>query len=151
MGVNVLQRIPSNLLQELGRWKHGTGIQPTGHVVTADMVKERLLRNGKDYVLQFFQVMNTGYFLQCIRVTENKISETKIIRHDLAQVYIHLLGILIHETGTIPGSIHLVVHLGRLQNKRNKRIPGTYLRQQFDTCHRIHHTTARITGVRNHT
>ena len=37
-----------------------------------------------------------------------------IIRHNFTQVYIHLLGILIHKASTIPGSIHLVIYLGRL-------------------------------------
>jgi len=58
--------------------------------------------------------MNTGHFFQCIGITENEIPETKIIRHNFTQVYIHLLGILIHKASTIPGSIHLVIYLGRL-------------------------------------
>ena len=44
--------------------------------------------------------MNTGHFFQCIGITENEIPATKIIRHNFTQVYIHLLGILIHKAST---------------------------------------------------
>ena len=51
MRIYVLQRLPSNLFQELGRRKHGTGVEPTRDVVAADVIKQRFLRNGKDDIL----------------------------------------------------------------------------------------------------
>ena len=51
MRIYILQRLPSNLFQELGRRKHGTGVEPTRDVVAADVIKQRFLRNGKDDIL----------------------------------------------------------------------------------------------------
>lgn len=51
MGINILQGLPSYLLQELGRRKHSTGIQPARNVVTTDMIQEGFFGNGKDYIL----------------------------------------------------------------------------------------------------
>ena len=60
-------------------------------MVTRDMIKERLCRNGKQHILKFFQIMYPRHFFLGFRISENKIAESKVIRDRLPQVYVHLL------------------------------------------------------------
>ena len=77
--INILKRFPRNLFQEFGYREDGTRIQPARNMIAADMIKERLGRNGKYHILQFLQVMDTGHFLHGMRVTENKVTKTKVV------------------------------------------------------------------------
>ena len=48
-------------------------------MIAADMIKERLGRDGKYHILQLLQVMDTGHFFHGMRVTENKVTKTKVV------------------------------------------------------------------------
>ena len=113
------------------------------------MVQEGFRRYMEDDILQFLQVPYTSHFFQGMRIAEHEIAETEIVGHDVAQVHIHLLGVLIHKTCFILADILPVVHLCRLENQRNKRIMLANFGHQFDTGHRIHNSFPRITGIGN--
>ena len=87
--------------------------------------------------MQLFQVPHTGNLLSRFGITKNKISETKIIRNNTAQIHIHFLGILINKTGTIFGSIRRIFRFGRLDNKGHERIFFSYGSTKFNTCQPI--------------
>ena len=114
------------------------------------MVQERLGRDVENNVLQLLQVTHPGHFFQRMRIAEDEISEPEVVGHNVAQVHIHLLGILVHKAGCIPAHIVPVFHLGRLENQRHERVLLAYFRHQLDTRHRVHNTFPRITGIRNH-
>ena len=109
MRIYVLQRLPSNLLQELGRRKHGTGVEPTRDMIATDVIEQRLLRNGKDYILQLFQIAHTRHLFKCIRIAEYKISKTKMLGNDFTQVYIHFFRVLIHKTRVVSAGVYLII------------------------------------------
>ena len=111
MPVYVLQGIPSNLLQEFGSRKHGPRIQPTRHMVTLNMIKQGFFWNGKNDILQFFQIAHSGHFLHGIGISENKIAKTEVVVHDFAQVNVHLLGVLVYKTRFIQLGILGIRHL----------------------------------------
>lgn len=62
-----------------------------------------------------------------LRITENKITETEVIGNNTAQVYIHLLGILVNKAGSVLCRIGSILRLGRLDNQGYERIILTYL------------------------
>ena len=145
--IHILKRIPGNLFQEFSRREHGTGIKPTGYVVALDMIKERLSGYRENDVLQFLQIAHSCYFFQCIRITENEIAETEVVGNDVTQIHIHLLGILIHEAGSIAIHIILVLHFCRLKNQGHKQVVLTDFSHQLDTCHGVNDSFPRITGI----
>ena len=87
--------------------------------------------------MQLLQIPDAGNLLPGIRIPENKITKTKIIGNDTAQINVHLLGVLVDKAGTILGCIRRIFRFGRLDNQRNKRIILTYLRTQLDTCQTV--------------
>ena len=149
MTVHILQGIPSNLFQELCRREHGTRIEPTGNMIMLYMIQERFRRYMEYDILQFLQIPYTGHFFQGMRITEHEIAETEIVGHDIAQVHIHLLGILVYKACFILADVFPVVYLGRLENQWHKRIMLANFCHQLDTSYRIYDSFPWITGIRN--
>ena len=101
------------------------------------MIEERLRRYCKEDILQFFQIFYAGYLFQRIRIAENEIAETEVVRYDAAQIHIHLLGILVDESGTVFGCIQCIFRFGRLDDERHERIFLTDGCAQLDTCQSV--------------
>ena len=95
--VDVLKRIPSDLLQELRHRKNGARIKPARDMVAADMVEERFGGDGEKHVLQLLQIVYAGHLAHRFRVAEDEVAEPEVLRHGLAQVNVHLLGVLVDE------------------------------------------------------
>ena len=95
-------------------------------MIAADMIEERLCRNRKKDVLEFFQVFDAGNLFQRIGITEDEVAETEIVRYDTSQVYVHLLGVFIDERRIIFSCVRNVIRFGRLYNQRDKRIFLSY-------------------------
>ena len=70
-------------------------------MIPANMIQERLGRHSEQDILQFFQITYTGNLLPCLRITEHKVAETKVIRNDTPQVDVHFLGVLVDKTSAI--------------------------------------------------
>ena len=151
MCVDVLKGFPRNLFQELGYREDGTRIQPARDVVAADVVEEGFGRNGENHVLQFFQVMDAGHFLQGVGVAEDEVTEPEVIGHGFAQVDVHLLGILVDEHGIQFRGILAVTFFGRLQNQRDEWVVLAYLTQQTDPGFRVVYASTGKTGIGNDT
>ena len=147
--VDVLKGFPRNLFQELGHREDGTRIQPARDVVAADVVKEGFCRNSENHVLEFFQVMDAGHFLQGMGVAEDEVAETEVVGHGFAQVDVHLLGVLVDEHGIQFGGILAVTFFGRLQNQWDERIAPAYLTQQAYPCLCIVFAFTGETGIGN--
>ena len=120
VGVHVLQAIPGDGPQELCHGEHGTRVEPAANVVAADVVKERFCRNGKKNVLKLFEIFYAGNLFQRVRVAENKVPETEIVRYDTTQVDVHLFGILVDEGCIVFGCICHVVRFTGLYDKGYK-------------------------------
>ena len=126
--VHILYRVPRNLLQELCWREHGTRVQPTRNMVLLYMVQERFGRYVENDVLQLLQVTYACHLFLGMRIAEDEIPEPEVVRHNVAQVHIHLLGVLVYKAGCIPAHIVPVFHLGRLENQRYERVLLAYFR-----------------------
>ena len=151
VSIDIFQRLPSNLLQELSYRKYGTRVKPTRNMVAADMIKERFGWNGEHHVLQFFQVMHPSHLFFSMRITENEIAETEVLCHRLAQVDVHLLRILVDKHGVYVLSKLAVRLFRRLKDKRYERITATHLGKESQSGFRVYLSPMRKTSVGNYT
>ena len=135
--VHVLQRTPGDVLQEFRDGEQGPRTEPARHVVPRDMVKQGLLRQGKDIVLKVFQVLDARHLLQRVRVPEHEIAETEMTAHQPAQVHSYLLGVLVDEMRPAFLGPPALVRLGGLHDQRHELVFGTDGRQQFVTGHLV--------------
>ena len=71
VGIHILKFLPSNMLQESRHWEDGTGTKPAAHVVTADMIEHRIVRNIEDIILQLLQASDAHDLLMGLRITED--------------------------------------------------------------------------------
>ena len=97
VGIHVLQSLPGDVLQELRDGEQGAAGQPAAHVVVCDVVEQAACRHGHDIVLKVLQIVHTYHLLHRIGVSEDKISETEIVEHEVAQVHLHLLAVLVDK------------------------------------------------------
>ena len=97
VGIHILQLFPSNVLQESRHWEDGTGTKPAAHVIAADMIEHRIVRDIEDIILQLLQASDTHNLLVSLRITEYEIAKAHVLLHQSAKIYTHLLGILINE------------------------------------------------------
>ena len=101
------------------------------------MVKERLGGDGKQYVLQFLEVLYRSNLLVRHWVAENKVAEAYLLSQNLAQVKIHVLRVLIDESSPEFLGIQGVLYFGRLDDKWHEGVIFTHMMTEFDTSHRI--------------
>ena len=114
VGIHVLKSLPGDAFEELRNGEEGTARQPAAHVVVRYVIEQTACGDRHDVVLQVLQVVYPGHLLHGVGVTEDEISEAEILKDELAQVNVHLLGVLIYEVGfALRGQSHLVA-LGRL-------------------------------------
>ena len=101
------------------------------------MIKHRVARNLEDIVLKFLQRRDASYLFLGIRIAEDEIAEAHVFLYQLAQVDIHLLGVLVDKVETLSLRLLLVGNLRALQNQRHILVATTNLTQQLQTRLRI--------------
>ena len=83
-------------------------------MVAADVVEQQFVRDGKNVLLQLLQVVDAYHLLTGVWIAEDKVSETEVVRYRLAQIDVHLFGVLIDEAYSQAESLHFVFAFGRL-------------------------------------
>ena len=83
VGVDILQLMPSNVLQESGHGENCSGTEPTAHVITTDVTGKRVGRNLEDIILQFFQRGNASYLFLRHGVAEDEVAKAHVFLHQM--------------------------------------------------------------------
>ena len=86
-------------------------------MVAGGVVHEGVFGDGKDVVLQLLEVVHAHYLGTGAGVAEHEIAETEVLLYAVAQVDVHLLGVLVHEACAHLGSPPTVVALARLHDE----------------------------------
>ena len=152
--IHILQLMPSDMLQELRHREDGTCRQPTAHVVTRDMIAQRVGRNLEDIVLQLLQRGDTGNLFLRNRVTEDEIAKAHVFLDELTQVDIHLLRVLVNEMELLRLSLLTVLRLRALENQWHILVVAANLMKQFQTSLSItilHMTQSTVGGLHRET
>ena len=159
VGIHILELMPCYVFQECRHREYGPCRKPTAHVVARDMIFQRLGRNLEDIVLQFLQRCHACYLLFRLRVTEDKVSESHVLLHQLVEVNIHLRRVLVDEVESLSLSLGTVERLRGVEYQWHILIAPAYLAQQLQSCLRVallhmressRHTLHRETGVGYH-
>ena len=97
------------------------------------MIEHGVARNLEDIVLKFLQRRDASYLFLGIRIAEDEIAEAHVFLYQLAQVDIHLLGVLVDKVEALSLRLRLVGNLRALQNQRHILVATTNLTQQLQT------------------
>ena len=101
VGLNVLQLMPCDVLEESRYGKYGSCTEPTAHVVARDVVEHGVVGNLEDVVLQLFQRVNAHHLFVCLWVAENEVAKSHMPFHKVAEVNVHLLRVLVDEAESL--------------------------------------------------
>ena len=115
--IHISLHLPGYLLQELGNGEDGTRGQPARDIVVAQVVAQRVGRQGEDVVLQLFQVMHTSHFLHRVGITENEVAKPEMLGQHIFHVLIEFLGIFVDEGGLAQVSVRLLVGLAGIEHQ----------------------------------
>ena len=91
MLVHVSEFLQRHRLKEFRHGEYRPGTEPTAHVVARQVVEHGVIWDAEDIVLQLLQVAYAAYLLMGLGVAEDQVSESHVLRHDIAQVDVHLL------------------------------------------------------------
>ena len=147
VGIHILKFLPSNVLQESRHREDGTCTKPAAHVVAADMIEHRIVRDVEDIILQLLQASDSHNLLVSLGITEDEISKAHVLLHQSAKIYTHLLGILIHEAESFSFCLGTVVTLRTFEDERYERIMLTDITEELQTCIRTFLTTEGICAI----
>ena len=116
VSIHILKFLPGDMLQESRYREDGPGTQPAAHVITTDVIKHRVVRNIENIILQFLQAADTHDLL-----------------HQTAQIYTHLLGVLIYKTKTFSLCLCSIFTLRTLKDKGHKGIILSDITEKLQT------------------
>ena len=133
VGVNVLQLVPRDVLQECRYREDGPRGQPSAHVVSRHVVAQRVGGNLEDVVLQLLEARHAGYLLMCLRVAEHEVAEAHVLLHQAVQVYVHLCRVLVYEVESLFYGLLPVHSFAGVENQRHVLVASPYLSQQLQS------------------
>ena len=119
VGIDILQLVPRDVLQEGRHGEDGAGREPAAHVVAHDVVAERVGGNLEDIVLQVLQRGDAGNLLVGVRVAEDEVAEAHVLLHQVVQVDVHLRRVLVNEVEALGLCLLAVDALLRVENQRH--------------------------------
>ena len=91
MGVDVLQLVPRDMLEEGRDGEYRPRAEPSADVVAADVIEHRVLRYLEDVVLQLLQRAHAEHLLVGRGVAEDEVAEAHVLLHETVEVDVHLL------------------------------------------------------------
>ena len=147
VGIHILKLLPSNMLQESRHWEDGTCTKPAAHVVAADMIEHRIVRNIEDIILQLLQASDAHDLLVGLRITEDEITKAHVLLHQSSEIYTHLLGILVHEAETLSFCLGTVITLRTFEDEGHERVMLTDVTEELQTCIRTFLATEGIGAI----
>ena len=133
VGIHILKFLPGDMLQKSRYREDGPGTQPAAHVITTDVIKHRVVRNIENIILQFLQTADTHDLLMSLRISENEIAKAHMFLHQTAQIYTHLLGVLIYKTKTFSLCLCSIFTLRTLKDKGHKGIILSDITEKLQT------------------
>ena len=114
------------------------------------MVKERLVGNIEDVLLEVFQVLYAQYLLARLGVAYYEVSETEVFAQRIAQFGGQLLGVLVDKGTThFPGR-GFVAYLTRFHYYGQERVARPQFPGKLKTCIRILHPAVLKRNIRDH-
>ena len=119
VSVDILQFMPGDGLEECRHGEDGPCAEPPAHVVARDMVEHGVARDGEDIVLQLLEIAHTAHLVVRFRIAEDEVAEAEVLGHDVAQVDIHLLRVLVNILEPLLQSPFAVGGLGTLHDERH--------------------------------
>ena len=138
------------MFQEFRYGEDGPCAQPSAHVVSRDMIQHRVVRNFEDVVLQFLQRVNSHHLISGFRVTKDEVAKSHVFLHEVSEVDVHFLRVLVYEPESVFLSLLLVFALRALQYQRHIFVPSSYFAQQFQSRFSVFLTVFRESSVANH-
>ena len=147
MGVEVGILVPLDASQEVGYGEQGTRTEPTRHIIVRDVVEQRLGRHREDVILQVLEVAHAHHLLHGSRVAEDKVAETEVMVHQVLEVDIQLLRVLVEERGSIVAGLLGDVGLRRFHDEGQELILLTNGRQQVEPGTLVLHPATGKTAI----
>ena len=133
VGINILEFMPRNVLQESRDREDGTGTEPTAHMVARHMVEHRVTGNLEDIVLQFLQCTDTRHLLLGCRVTENEVTKAHVLLDKLMQIDVKFGGVLVDEIKALRLSLLAVGYLRGVKDQRYIFVATANLPKELQT------------------
>ena len=130
--VHVLQAVPRDVLQELGDGEQGAACQPAAHVVVADVVEQALSGHRHDVVLQVLEVVQPYHLLHRVGVAEDEVAEAEELQHEVPEVEVHLLRVLVYEMCLALACQFLAVALRRVHDEGDVGVVAAYRAEQLE-------------------
>ena len=78
------------MLQEGRDREDSTGTEPATHMVPRHMIEHRVFRNLENIILQLFQRRYARHLLFRLWITEDEVTESHMLFHQLMQIHVHL-------------------------------------------------------------
>ena len=100
----------------------------------AQVVAERVCRQSEDVVLQLLQVVYASYLLHRVWIAEDEIAKTKMFGHQILEILIDHLGVLVDEGSLALVGIRFLVALAGVEHQRHILIHLTNGTQQLKSC-----------------
>ena len=133
MCIDVLQALPCDAFQELRYGEEGTRGEPAAHVIVGNVIEKASRRKRHDVVLQVLQVVKSRHFLHRVRVSEDEITEAKVVAKVVAQVHINLLRVLVDETCVAFFGKFGILGFARIEDEGHVWVASTNGAQQLET------------------
>ena len=124
--------MPRNAFEEGRNGEDGPGRKPTANVVAADVEEHRVVGDVENVVLQLFKRGDACHLLTRFGVAEDEIAKAHVFFHEVAQVDVHLLRVLVYKAKSLFLGLFAVVCFGAFQDERHKLVAAAYLAQQLD-------------------
>ena len=132
VGVDVLQAVPGDALQEFGDGEEGTRGEPAADVVVRDVVEQAARGQRHDVVLQVLQVVQACHLLHRVGVAEDEVAEAEVVAQVVAQVDVDLLGVLVDEAGVTFLCQACLVRLAGVEDEGDVGVAGPYGAEQLE-------------------
>ena len=76
-------------------------------MVATDVIEHRVARNLENIILQLFQVSHPAYHLFGLWIAKKEISKAEMLLHNVTQVNIKLLRVLVYKTHALNGDVEV--------------------------------------------
>ena len=127
VGIHILQFLPGDVLQEGGNREDGTGTEPAAHVVAADMIEHRIVRDVEDIILQVGRtgVLTPTAVLTPVRLSGSTISRATLHNEDFIKEKDIRIGdrVVINKAGEIIPEVLWVVFEKRTGKEKEFTMP----------------------------
>ena len=116
-----------------------------------DMVEQGFAGQLEDVILEVLEVAQAGDFLHCLGIPENEIAKTEVPQDEFAQIYGHLLGILIDKAHLLSFDELSLLRFRGFHDQGDEFIALPNGFQKMYACQLVQNALMRETTVRDNT